>query len=169
MRKLITFFETRKRLTFFLAILWTIVIFIGCSMPGRELPKLGLFDNIDKVIHFLFFAVFFGIWYLFSNKSINSVLLIFTFAVLYGFGLEYYQLYCVAGRSFDVWDGAADGLGALSGWAVMRYFNSRKWLFLSHHSYPTLRRLRLRKPYVLHRLWLLINSINSILTGSQIA
>jgi VanZ family protein len=126
MRKILSYFETRKKLTLVVAILWTIVIFIGCSMPGRELPKLGLFDNFDKVVHFLFFAGFFALWYMLSNKSVNSVLLIIILSVLYGFSLEYYQLHCVAGRSFDVWDGVADTVGALSGWVVMWWLRKKR-------------------------------------------
>ncbi|MCC7029584.1 MAG: VanZ family protein [Chitinophagaceae bacterium] len=121
MRQLISFFESRKKLTVCLAIVWTLVIFIGCSMPGREIPKLGLFDNFDKVVHFAFFTGFFVLWYLLSNKSVNSVLLIILLSVFYGFGLEYYQLYCVAGRSFDVWDGVADTAGALGGLGLMKW------------------------------------------------
>lgn len=90
-------------------------------MPGRELPKIGLFENVDKVIHFLFFAVFFGIWYLIPSKSPKHAFLIIAISILYGFGLEYYQLYCVAGRSFDVWDGIADTAGALAGFGVMKW------------------------------------------------
>ncbi|MBK7038918.1 MAG: VanZ family protein [Bacteroidetes bacterium] len=121
MRKLILFFETRKRLTFFLALVWSIVIFIGCSMPGRELPKIGIFDHIDKVIHFIFFAVFFGLWFLSTPKTAASVLFLLVISIIYGFGLEFYQLHYVAGRSFDVWDGVADTVGALCGWGVMWY------------------------------------------------
>lgn len=120
MRRILAYFEANKKLTFVLAILWTVVIFIGCSMPGRDLPKVGLFDNIDKVVHFLFFALFFIFWYLISKKTTMSLLIVLGLAIMYGFGLEYYQLYCVEGRSFDVWDGVADTLGALAGAGLVR-------------------------------------------------
>jgi hypothetical protein len=126
MKKLIALFETRPKLTLSLAILWTIVIFIGCSMPGKDLPKLGLFDHFDKVVHFSFFAVFFGLWFLITSKSTQYAFIIIAISIFYGFGIEYYQLHCVAGRSFDVWDGVADGLGAIGGWGVLRLLNSRK-------------------------------------------
>ncbi len=125
MKTISAYLSSRKRLTLALAVIWTAVIFIGCSLPGREIPKLGLFDNIDKLVHFLFFAGFFALWYLFSNQSMTSLLFILALAILYGFGLEYYQLYCVAGRSFDVWDGVADTLGALGGMGLVRW-GSRK-------------------------------------------
>jgi VanZ family protein len=121
MKSLLLYFERRKRFTLSLAILWTIVIFIGCSMPGKELPKVNLFDNFDKVVHFTFFAVFFGLWFLITNKSTKYALIIILISIIYGFSIEYYQLYCVTGRGFDVWDGVADGLGALGGWVVIRH------------------------------------------------
>ena len=125
MRKLIQFFEARKRLTLFIAVLWTVLIFIGCSMPGKELPKLGLFDHFDKVVHFTFFAVFFALWSLINKDSVKYIFIIFICSILYGFGIEYYQLYCVAGRSFDVWDGVADSLGALCGWVIIKCLNPK--------------------------------------------
>jgi VanZ like family len=126
MKTFLQFFESRKKLTMILAILWTIGIFIGCSMPGRDLPKVNLFDNFDKVVHFTFFAVFFGLWFLITNKSTKYVLLIIVISIIYGFGIEFYQLHCVEGRGFDVWDGVADGGGAIFGWGVLRALNSQK-------------------------------------------
>ena len=119
MKSLILFFENQKKLTTGLAIAWTIVIFIGCSLPGKELPKMGLFDHFDKIIHFTFFGLFFMLWYLTTSKSNIYALIIIIISLIYGFGIEFYQLHYVAGRSFDVWDGVADGLGALSGWGVI--------------------------------------------------
>jgi len=105
----------KKYLAFF-SLSWTVLIFIGCSLPGRDIPKMGLFENVDKVVHFIFFAIFYLLWFLFfSNKNYSFkgiALYIFLISIVYGFGLEFYQKHCVAGRSFDVWDGVADTLGA---------------------------------------------------------
>lgn len=109
-------FLSYKKLNLVLAIAWTILIFIGCSMPGKELPKLNLFDQFDKVVHFTFFLVFFVFWNAWKNRPSLFILL----SILYGFGIEFYQLHCVAGRSFDVWDGVADSVGALTGYFVFR-------------------------------------------------
>ena len=59
------------------------------------------------------------LWYLTTSKSNIYALIIIIISLIYGFGIEFYQLHYVAGRSFDVWDGVADGLGALSGWGVI--------------------------------------------------
>jgi VanZ family protein len=119
MKKLFSFIQQYPKTTLVLAILWTILIFIGCSLPGRDLPKLGLFDHFDKVVHFIFFFIFFVLWRLVPSSNSMIILIL---AILYGFGLEFYQIHFVAGRSFDVWDGVADTFGALAG----HYFTNLK-------------------------------------------
>jgi VanZ family protein len=92
---------------------WIILIFIGCSLPGRELPKLGFFDNFDKVIHFTFFFVLCLLGFIKFGVTKRAIISLMLFAIVYGFSLEFYQLYFVKGRSFDVWDGVADTIGAM--------------------------------------------------------
>lgn len=106
----------RRMLWLFLAVGWTILIFVGCSLPGKDLPKVDMFDHVDKVVHVVFFLVFGWLW----GKVTRKHLLILLIAVLYGFGLEFYQRSFVAGRSFDVWDGLADSIGALVAYAQYR-------------------------------------------------
>jgi len=118
MKRFFTFLSQRPSWTFFLALTWTIIIFIGCSLPGKEIPKLGLFAHFDKVVHFSFFMVFFILWSIRFKGNFRTNLIILFIAIAYGFLLEFYQLYFVAGRSFDVWDGVADSAGALVGWAL---------------------------------------------------
>ena len=119
MKRFFTYLSQRPSWTFFLALTWTIIIFIGCSLPGKEIPKLDLFEHIDKVIHFSFFIVFFILWAIRYGVNFKTNLIIFLCAMAYGFGLEFYQLHFVAGRSFDVWDGVADTAGALAGLALV--------------------------------------------------
>jgi VanZ family protein len=104
-------------------ICWTLGIFYGCSLPGKNLPKLHLFDHIDKVVHFIFFFVFALLWhnvFIQKNKSIWWSICI---GILYGIAIEIYQKYCVLGRSFDVWDIVADAIGAL---AIVLVFKQNK-------------------------------------------
>ena len=113
MKKLVDYFSHRPHFSLITAIVWTVLIFIGCSLPSKDIPKLGLFDHFDKLVHFAFFFIFFITWrlYFYKKKSINILLLIIS--LLFGFSLEFYQLHFVAGRSFDVWDAVADTFGAL--------------------------------------------------------
>ena len=117
---ILSFFKRYFWLNLGLAISWTILIFIGCSLPGRDLPSISVFDHFDKVVHFTFLFVFFTLWYVFFSevKFISFYLILLSF--LYGFGLEFYQIYFVAGRSFDIWDGVADTLGGLCAYFVLR-------------------------------------------------
>lgn len=93
-----------------LAVAWTVLIFVGCTLPGKDLPSVHLFDHVDKVVHFTFFFVFQCLWTaFFRTRGIGLILIL---AIAYGFFLEYYQSHFVKGRSFDVWDGVADTLGA---------------------------------------------------------
>lgn len=120
MKNLFSFLRQRPQWSMLLAILWTLLIFWGCSMPGKELPKVSLFDNIDKVVHASFFFVFFIFWNLSCAVSLRNTLIVLALSIIYGFGIEYYQLYFVAGRSFDVWDGIADTFGAFCGYLLIR-------------------------------------------------
>ncbi len=101
------------------AILWTSIIFWGCSMPGKNLPSVHPFPHFDKIIHFTFFFVFYIRWYLFCPRTKFYSMLLILLSVLYGFGIEYYQMYFVIGRSFDVWDGVFDTLGAVLAFLVV--------------------------------------------------
>lgn len=123
MKILFLFFTQRPKLSLVLACVWTIVIFIGCSLPGNDLPKINVFDHFDKVVHFMFFLGFFLLWS-FSGTFKNK-LIIFILAILFGFGIEFYQKYFVAGRSFDVWDGIWDSLGALIGLILVTTFSEK--------------------------------------------
>jgi VanZ family protein len=113
-----------RKIWMLLAIAWSILVFVGCSLPGRELPKVDLLDNVDKIVHFVFFFCL----VLCTNfagycKTFFAALLL---CLLYGFGLEWYQLYFVAGRSFDVWDGVADTLGGMGAWWIVRVGSESK-------------------------------------------
>lgn len=117
--------DKHRKVSLFMAIIWTIIIFIGCSLPGRDLPSVDLFDQFDKVVHFTFFIIFFVFWYFspttFYKKSFIWILI----AGLTGFAIEFYQLNFVAGRSFDIWDGIADTFGALAGYFCIHFIYNK--------------------------------------------
>ncbi len=112
MKKVTEFLLKNRKVTYFLAVFWTAVIFYGCSLPGKELPKLTLFDQIDKVVHFVFFFIFYLLWSSLFNIKQNKHIILLLISSLYGLSIEYYQKYFVAGRNFDIWDVFADTLGA---------------------------------------------------------
>jgi VanZ family protein len=100
--------------------------------PTRLLrPLLSLFPQADKVAHFLMYGFLVlllrwasagcgmrwrpqGLWVPFA-------------ALVYGALMEVAQsLFLPADRSFEVWDMAANGLGALAFWAVGSLWSSRR-------------------------------------------
>lgn len=113
-----------RKILLALAIAWTILIFIGCSLPGKDLPPINVFDHFDKVVHLGFFIVFAFLWLAagFSSRDKDWVLII-ALSFIYGFVLEYYQINFVPGRSWDVWDGVADGVGGIIGCLVFSKLN----------------------------------------------
>ncbi len=119
MKYIIGLLDKYRKLSLLFAIIWTIIIFIGCSLPGRDLPSVHLFDQFDKVVHFSFFLLFFIFWYfsptIFFKKSLAWIMI----TAIVGFGIEFYQIHFVVGRSFDVWDGVADTVGALAGFFLI--------------------------------------------------
>lgn len=94
-----------KKIVWWLAIGWTIIIFIGCAWPGDGLPSQ---DNIDKFEHAGIFLLFALLW-LNAGKSIRWVLLV---GAAYGMGIEIFQGVMPIGRTFDWYDALADVVGA---------------------------------------------------------
>ncbi len=91
-------------------------------MPGKDLPKVNLFDHFDKLIHFTFFFIFYFLWSAYFSFSKKSLLIFLIISFFYGLGIEYYQRDFIAGRSFDFWDAIADFLGALGALVIIRKF-----------------------------------------------
>ncbi len=116
----------QRKLILALAVLWTIGIFVGCSLPGKEFPKVHLFDHFDKIIHFVFFFVFFFLWTAFFSFSKKSLFLFLVLSFFYGLGIEFYQRDFVAGRSFDIWDAFADSFGAFCSYIFIIYLFNKK-------------------------------------------
>lgn len=105
-----------KKLMMVLAVAWTILIFIGCSLPGKDLPAVSVFDHFDKLVHFVFFFLFSLLWIIALGLGSTKGYFIVVFSCFaYGFFIEWYQINFVPGRSWDVWDGVADGVGGIVG------------------------------------------------------
>lgn len=79
--------------TYKLAVLWALIIFGLCSMPGRLIPSVSWLEllSFDKFVHA---GVFFTLVTLFSiavkahHQNKNLVYLYFFLSVLYGGALE---------------------------------------------------------------------------------
>ncbi len=107
---------------------WTIIIFILLALPGNMLPSETHTDipNLDKAVHIILFGLFVFLWSVYyaakenSNNLNRKVIIVFIVACLYGTGMEYVQKYFIPNRDFDLYDIAADIIGAALGLIVVR-------------------------------------------------
>jgi VanZ family protein len=95
----------------YIAIIWTVIIFILCTLPSEHLPK-----NNDKTSHFIAFAGFTFFWFFHTSKY-WSILLI---AAIYGISIEFWQAILPKSfhRGFDWYDALADAVGGAIGYGI---------------------------------------------------
>jgi VanZ family protein len=86
---------------------WAIIILALCSIPGKEIPKLSLWEHTDKIVHIGVFAVLAFFYQKHYRGKIIGILLM----IIYGFAIEWHQENFIMGRHFDIWDGVADAIG----------------------------------------------------------
>jgi hypothetical protein len=96
-----------------LAIGWSIIIFIGLSIPSSGLPDLS---NRDKIIHALIFVGFAYLWRRAGLTERQTLIWGSVYAVV----SEIYQALMPIGRSGDWQDTAADMVGVLVGLLLAR-------------------------------------------------
>ena len=96
----------------YIAILWTVTIFVLCTYPSASLPKI----NNDKTLHFIAFSGFSFFWFFHSSKPWLIILL----AALYGIGIEFWQSILPKSfhRGFDWYDALADSIGGIIGYVI---------------------------------------------------
>ncbi len=105
-----------------IAIAWTLLILLLCSIPQRALPDAPDWLGLDKIVHFTLFAILAQLWLRAAAKGDNPLVLnpahrwrLWLAGVGYGAFTELYQALIswafAAGRSADVADMLADALG----------------------------------------------------------
>lgn len=99
----------------FLAILWTLLIFILCFLPGNELPDVRI-PLIDKWAHLILFGAFSFLWLCASpTNNMRFIFILLAITIFVGWLVEYIQGHYVPGRSQDNMDILADSIGGLIG------------------------------------------------------
>ena len=103
----------------FIAILWTLLIFIGCFTPGQDLPKVDV-PLIDKWVHLVLFGGFTLFWLCaYPIRTIPRLLIMILVSVALGCFIEIMQgLLTFLGRSMELMDAVADAIGGLLGIGV---------------------------------------------------
>ncbi|MDR3246250.1 MAG: VanZ family protein [Prevotellaceae bacterium] len=113
------------------AILWIIVILIGCLMPGDNLPDKSFFSKIphfDKIVHFMLYFIFAlflmsGFSRQYGKTSAKAYIFSFILAFALGVIIEFIQE--KVGRSYDIYDMIANTLGVI---VSLWLFNAIKWI-----------------------------------------
>jgi VanZ family protein len=112
-----------------LAVAWTLLIFILCFLPGQDLPDLDI-PFIDKWAHIVLFGVFCFLWLCATpTRNIYFLSSLFTITVFLGWLVEYIQGHYVANRTHDNMDTIADSVGGLIGilvFCALFYMNEQR-------------------------------------------
>lgn len=92
----------------YIPILWTITIFVLCTIPSEHLP-----EGNDKTAHFVVFAAFSFLWLFIQNSTVKILL----WGISFGVFIEFWQAMLPTSfhRSGDVWDAVADAVGVVIG------------------------------------------------------
>ena len=113
-------------------IVWTLIIGILLSLPGKMLPQESNFSipQFDKFVHLSMFGGFVVLWCLYLSKKAYPALLVWFFVIYvlanaYGIGMEFIQKCCIPMRDFDEADIIADMIGAGLGYGFSNLFLSR--------------------------------------------
>lgn len=114
-----------KKRAKYIAILWTLLIFIACFIPGNEIPNIKV-PLIDKWAHFILFGGFTFLWLLAKPRQETIyLLLLFLIGSITGYLVEELQgLLSFLGRAKDIYDIYADVVGAALG-VVLFYIFAR--------------------------------------------
>jgi len=118
---------------FYPGIAWFFLVLILICIPGYDLPKVDnwlIEINFDKFIHVGIFAVLAWLFMLPVVRSAlpvkekwNWLIKITIASVIWGITTELIQKFFIPGRSFNLTDWAADGLGGI---AALLYFKFRR-------------------------------------------
>jgi len=116
LKKIFSYDSPYKRRARFLAILWTLLIFILCLLPADEIPQVHV-PLADKWVHFIMFGVFAFLWLCTKpSRHISFLISILALTVFTGWVIELLQgSLSSLGRSEDMLDVLADGIGGLLG------------------------------------------------------
>lgn len=99
-----------------LTILWALLIFLLCLIPGNELPGVQI-PMADKWVHFILFGIFSFLWMCAApSKRFAKLFIAFAAGCLLGWAVEELQGLLVSlGRSKSIQDIYADAIGSAIG------------------------------------------------------
>lgn len=99
----------------FVAILWTLLIFVLCLIPGNELPDVDV-PLVDKWAHVILFGIFSFLWMCtIPSRKPYVLFAVLVITIFLGWLVEYIQGHYAIGRSQDNMDTLADSIGGIVG------------------------------------------------------
>lgn len=115
------------------AIVWFVLIFIACAMPGKDIPHISFLEMLafDKWVHAgIFFVLVLllmrGIKFAYVGVAhVKTALFALAIAIPYGGLLEVMQGSLFQDRAADLYDFIANSFGAVCGVILYRSFARR--------------------------------------------
>jgi len=112
------------------ALLWAMLIFILCMIPGSDLPKISWLENFgfDKFIHaglFFVLALLLVHGFLKQEKIRSAKIITLIICFVYGGLLELLQGALFVERTADVYDFIANSLGSVLGLLLFNAVNEK--------------------------------------------
>jgi len=119
MKRVFTPESPYKKQAKFAAILWTLLIFVACFTPAKEIPKVDV-PMMDKWVHIILFGGFTFLWLCAHPVlHIRTFIILFVISVLFGSFIEIMQgILTFLGRSREFMDVVADSIGGALGIAL---------------------------------------------------
>ncbi|MFM2207235.1 MAG: hypothetical protein RL213_1210 [Bacteroidota bacterium] len=108
---------------------WALVVLVLCGVPGEHIPEISFWRWLrwDKLGHLAMFGVQSFLLLRAARHTSSSPIgytkawILVSLTILYGALLEVLQLTVFSGRSSDVRDAIANGVGAVIGLALFRF------------------------------------------------
>jgi VanZ family protein len=114
-------------------VIWLLLITIGSILPGKTLPtqSWNIFDNFDKLLHFLAYMGFILLvgWANFKEKKLNKkqLLIVVFITAVYSSLIEGVQWLMYVDRYFEVFDILANITGLFAGyWISVKFLKTKK-------------------------------------------
>lgn len=101
--------------------LWTFLIIVACTLPGKSIPASPIM-GFDKIVHIGLFFIWVILWLLCAPRKKYYIIAL---GMIFGVAIEIYQQLLPFDRTFDWWDALADAVGVLLGYFFKTYFLDR--------------------------------------------
>jgi VanZ family protein len=103
----------------FAAMLWTLLVLVGCFAPAKAFPEVDV-PFADKWVHFVMFGGFALLWLCaYPKRQVSQYLKMLLVAAAFGSFIEIMQgILTFLGRSMEFLDAVADTVGGILGISV---------------------------------------------------